>query len=104
MSHVSIKVKKLNYIIEIEGENHLRILVLTGSPHKNGTTSFLADEFCEGARESGHDGVKAHYKCLCKYLKWQESGTLLACGLANKQDAENSQYKELAKKFGKEIN
>lgn len=50
------------------------------------------------------DGIKAHYKCLCKYLKWQEGGTLLAYGLATRQDAEkNSHYKELAKKFGKEI-
>lgn len=180
----------------------MKILVLTGSPHKDGTTSYLADEFCEGARESGHevtrfdtaqlrinpclgcnhcrrnegkcvheyddmieiilhlinadavvlvsplyyfgmtaqlktvidrfysvnsllrdspkklyliaagadtydwamDGIKAHYKCICKYLRWEEGGTLLAYGLATRQDAEkNSQYKELAKKFGKEI-
>lgn len=180
----------------------MKILVLTGSPHKNGTTSFLADEFCKGAKESGHEvmrfdtaqmrinpcigcdicrknggkcinedddmseiithlkdadsvvlvsplyyfamtaqlktaidrfysvnpllrespkklyllaagadkddwafnGVTAHYKCLCKYLKWQEGGTLLAYELSNRQDAENSKYKELAKQFGKEIN
>lgn len=179
----------------------MKVLVLTGSPHRNGTTALLADEFCEGAMETGHevirfdtaklkinpclgcnhcrknggkcvheyddmieiilhlltadavvlvsplyyfgmtsqlkrvidrfysvnallrenqkklyliaagadaddlamDAIKAHYKSLCNYLQWQESGTLLAYGLATRQDAENSKYKEMARKMGKEI-
>ncbi|WP_312811506.1 flavodoxin family protein [Sedimentibacter sp.] len=179
----------------------MKILVLSGSPHKNGTTSLLIDEFYEGATQSGHevvridtaklkinpclgcnhcrrnegkcvheyddmleiilhlltadavvlvsplyyfgltaqlktvidrfysvnsllrespkklyliaagadtddwamDGVRAHYKTLCKYLGWHEGGTLLAYGLAERQDAENSEYKIMANKFGKEI-
>lgn len=180
----------------------MKVLVLTGSPHVNGTTALLADEFCNGAMESGHevirfdtatlkinpclgcdhcrknegkcvheyddmieiilyllnadavvlvsplyyfgmtaqlkrvidrfysvnsllrenskklyliaagadtddwamDGIKAHYKCLCNYLNWQEGGTLLAYGLGTRKDAENSQYKETAKRFGKQMN
>lgn len=179
----------------------MKILVLSGSPHKNGTTSLLIDEFYEGATQSGHevvridtaklkinpclgynhcrrnegkcvheyddmleiilhlltadavvlvsplyyfgltaqlktvidrfysvnsllrespkklyliaagadtddwamDGVRAHYKTLCKYLGWHEGGTLLAYGLAARQDAENSEYKIMSNKFGKEI-
>ncbi len=186
--------------MKVEGAD-MKILILTGSPHKNGTTSLLTDEFCEGATQSGHeviridtaklkinpclgcnhcrknegkcvheyddmleiilhlltadavvlvlplyyfgltaqlktvidrfysvnsllreipkklyliiagadtddwamDGVKAHYKTLCKYLGWQEGGTLLAYGLATRQDAENSKYKVMANKFGKEM-
>ncbi|MCC9295626.1 flavodoxin family protein [Clostridium sp. WLY-B-L2] len=36
----------------------MKVLVLTGSPHLQGTTSFLADEFCDGAKEAGHEIVR----------------------------------------------
>jgi multimeric flavodoxin WrbA len=179
----------------------MKVVVLTGSPHTNGTTSLLADEFCSGAMESDHevirfdtaklklnpcigcdhcrnnegicvyeyddmieiilqlltadavvlvsplyyfgmtsqlkrvidrlysvnalvrenskklyliaagadteewamDGIKAHYKCLCKYMNWQEGGMLLAYGLSTRQDAENSEYKLMARKLGIEM-
>ena len=32
----------------------MRIIVLMGSPNKKGSTAILVDEFCRGARESGH--------------------------------------------------
>lgn len=32
----------------------MNIVVLTGSPHRNGTTSLLADRFVEGAQAAGH--------------------------------------------------
>ncbi len=33
----------------------MHVVVITGSPHKNGTTSALADAFIEGARVAKHD-------------------------------------------------
>jgi multimeric flavodoxin WrbA len=33
----------------------MKITVITGSPHKNGTSALLADKFIEGAERSGHD-------------------------------------------------
>ena len=33
----------------------MRVTVITGSPHKKGTSALLADEFIRGAREAGWD-------------------------------------------------
>ncbi|MDE6797269.1 MAG: flavodoxin family protein [Ruminococcus sp.] len=33
----------------------MKILVITGSPHKHGTTNVLAENFIRGAEESGHE-------------------------------------------------
>lgn len=33
----------------------MKITVITGSPHKNGTSALLADKFIEGAKEAGHE-------------------------------------------------
>jgi multimeric flavodoxin WrbA len=36
----------------------MRVLVLTGSPERKGTTSLLADKFCEGAKEAGNEVIR----------------------------------------------
>ncbi len=33
----------------------MKILVLQGSPHKNGSSNLLAEQFVKGAREKGHE-------------------------------------------------
>jgi multimeric flavodoxin WrbA len=33
----------------------MNVTVITGSPHAEGTTALLADEFCKGAEEKGHE-------------------------------------------------
>jgi len=33
----------------------MKVLVITGSPHKNGTTAILAEKFINGATEAGHE-------------------------------------------------
>lgn len=33
----------------------MKVLVITGSPHKSGTTAALTDEFIKGAKEAGHE-------------------------------------------------
>lgn len=32
----------------------MRIIILQGSPNKNGSTNILVEEFSRGAKESGH--------------------------------------------------
>lgn len=33
----------------------MKLVVITGSPHKNGTSALLAEEFIRGAEEAGHE-------------------------------------------------
>ena len=55
------------------------ILVLTGSPRKNGNTAALAEAFCQGAEEVGHTIHRIHvgdgsvHPCLaCGYCRSHE--------------------------------
>ena len=36
----------------------MKVLVLTGSPHEHGMSAELADAFCRGAEESGHEIIR----------------------------------------------
>ncbi|AET67125.1 NADPH-dependent FMN reductase [Desulfosporosinus orientis DSM 765] len=36
----------------------MKVLVITGSPHSRGTTALLADEFCVGAKDAGHEVIR----------------------------------------------
>lgn len=33
----------------------MKILVIEGSPHKNGSSNLLAERFIQGARDAGHE-------------------------------------------------
>ncbi|WP_206811953.1 flavodoxin family protein [Paradesulfitobacterium ferrireducens] len=35
----------------------MKVLILTGSPHAQGTTALLADQVCVGAQEAGHEVI-----------------------------------------------
>ena len=41
-----------------KGEKKMKILVITGSPRKNGNSNTLADSFIKGAQEAGHSVVR----------------------------------------------
>lgn len=41
-----------------QGDKKMKILVITGSPRKNGNSNTLADNFIKGAQESGHTIVR----------------------------------------------
>ena len=44
-----------NYNNQEINKNRMKIVVLTGSPRKNGNSAYLAEQFIKGAKESGHD-------------------------------------------------
>lgn len=33
----------------------MKVVIITGSPHKNGTTAYLTEQFIKGAEEAGHE-------------------------------------------------
>ena len=41
-----------------KGKKKMKILVITGSPRKNGNSATLADHFIKGAKEAGHEIVR----------------------------------------------
>lgn len=45
-------------VITNNGGNNMKILVLTGSPRKNGNSNTLVDNFIKGAQEKGHNVVR----------------------------------------------
>ena len=45
-------------VLASSGENPMKIVVLTGSPHRQGTSDLLADEFIAGATSKGHTIVR----------------------------------------------
>lgn len=42
----------------LKGDRKMKILVITGSPRKNGNSNTLADNFIKGAQEAGHSVVR----------------------------------------------
>lgn len=178
----------------------MNIVVLTGSPHKKGTSALLADEFIAGARDAGHavtrfdsafaavgpckgceycrshdgrcvqddamsalypglaaadmvvfvtplyyfgmtsqlkhvvdrffaingalratpkkaallatggdkeawamEALTAHYRTMCRYLGWEDCGSVLALDAYTRQDMEQSDYPRQARKLGKTV-
>ncbi|MBQ2645301.1 flavodoxin family protein [bacterium] len=68
-----------------------KVLILSGSPRKNGTSNYMTDEFIRGAKESGHeifrfDSARANVKhCFgCN-----------ACGMGSKPCIHKDDFVEL---------
>ncbi|MFR6291664.1 MAG: flavodoxin family protein [Peptococcaceae bacterium] len=60
----------------------MNVVVITGSPHANGTSAYLADQFMKGAKEAGHTvhrfdaGLETVYPCFgCDHCR--TSGTCI---------------------------
>lgn len=46
------------------------------------------------------DALVSHYEALCKYLNWDNAGSINAIGMYLRPDIEKSDYPELAKTLG----
>lgn len=73
----------------------MKVTVITGSPHKKGTSALLADKFIEGAKEAGHEVLRfdAAFEdvkpCLaCEYCASHD-------GECVRKDAMNTWYEKI---------
>ena len=49
-------VQAFNHINDNESKiDKMKIVVLTGSPRKNGNSAYLVEQFIKGAKENGHE-------------------------------------------------
>ena len=55
----------------------MKIVVLTGSPRRNGNSAYLAEQFIKGARESGHD----IYRYDCAFRQVEPCRACNRCGM-----------------------
>lgn len=59
----------------------MKITVITGSPHKRGTTALLADKFIAGATEAGHDVYRFD-------AAFEDVKPCLSCGYCTRNESE----------------
>ena len=55
----------------------MRIVVLTGSPRKNGNSNYLAEQFIKGAKETGHD----IFRFDCAFKRVEPCRACNRCGM-----------------------
>ena len=61
-------VKAINHLNSTESKtNKMKIVVLTGSPRKNGNSAYLAEQFIKGAEEKGHEVFR--FDCAFKNVE-----------------------------------
>ncbi len=68
----------------------MKIVVLTGSPHRQGTSALLADEFIAGATSKGHDVVRFD-------TAFEKVGPCRACCHCDQHDGECIQKDDMQK-------
>lgn len=73
-----------------EDNKPMKIVMLTGSPHKQGTSALLADEFSAGAREKGHEIVRFD-------TAFEKIGPCMACYYCDKHNGECVQEDSMQK-------
>jgi len=69
----------------------MKITVLTGSPRKNGTSNYMADEFIRGAKENGHE----IYRFNSAYSDVKNCIACNACAMGTKPCIHKDDFVEL---------
>lgn len=77
----------------------MKVTIITGSPHKKGTSALLATAYDSNAWTM--QALTAHYETLARYMHWQDSGRVLAVGCGARSDIERSRFPQDAYQLGR---
>lgn len=72
----------------------MKIVILEGSPNKNGSSNMLGDDWT-------FEALEAHYRILVRYLNFTDMGTVLGKGCGTPSMTADSKYPKLAYQLGK---
>lgn len=89
----------------------MNILILSGSPRKDGNTELLAEAFAKGAAAHHHmeivsvlfDAILAEYNLCLKFFSIEDAGKVLARGVKDKGDIMGTSFLEDAYQLGTSI-
>lgn len=74
----------------------MNIVVLQGSPNRNGSSNLLAESFRQGA-------LVAHYKTLVRYLNLTDMGMVLGYGCGTPAMTRRSPFPQKAYELGNKL-
>lgn len=95
-------------------DNKMKIVVLTGSPRRNGNTNHLAGQIKGNVKQSAllmayadtaseeAEPMLSHYHTLLRYLGWKDRGTVVAAGMWPTGAVNGTEYSRQAYELGRE--
>lgn len=72
----------------------MKIILLQGSPNKNGSTNILAENFSKGAKEAGHMVIR---------FDFEDCGMVLGRGCGSPSMTKRTKYPEMAYQLGSKL-
>lgn len=63
--------------LNTKNSSRMKIVVLTGSPRRNGNSAYLAEQFIKGAQEKGHE----IYRFDCAFKQVEPCRACNRCGM-----------------------
>lgn len=88
-------------------ENKMKIVVLEGSPNKDGSSNLLATKFIRGAKEGGHSvqviDAAMRIFILVRYLNLKDVGMVLGTGCGTVNMTRCSKFPQLAYEMGRTL-
>ena len=83
-------------------EDGMKIIILMGSPNRNGSTSILVT-VAWNADDWTFEALVAHYRTLVRYISFEDKGMVLGYGCGSPGMTKRSSCPEEAYRLGKSL-